>query len=174
MYQTRRDWLIAELILGIVSIATGLASLQPGGVLASLMQSANVGVISWFLIFVITGAMLIATAVAELFRRVQGASRNELCRYAQCRMWWHFFNGLCWLYAFTTLLQLYMEQNIFIASILFQSLPLLAVNIWGVFEHAKALWFEVSKAGTSSLVRATYDRLRDGSRAAQPPTSGSY
>jgi len=172
MYRTRRDWLLAEMLLGIVSLATGIASLIPGGILSEALGLAGLGPQSWCFVFSVTGIGLLLTAILESFRRSRGAERKSLCYYAQCRMWWHFFNGLCWLYAFTALMQLYVERDVLIASILMQALPLLVFNMWGVVEHAKALWFNSEQAGTASLVRAMGDRMRNGSGSASPGGSG--
>lgn len=172
MYKTRRDWLLAEMLLGIVSLATGLSSLTAGGVLSEALWIAGLGPQSWCFVFSVTGVGLLTTAILESFSRSHGAERKSLCYYAQCRMWWHFFNGLCWLYAFTSLVQLYVERDVLIAPILFQALPLLAFNIWGVVEHAKALWFDTERAGTASLVRAVGERVRNSNSAANSSGPG--
>jgi hypothetical protein len=155
-YDTRRDWTLVECVIGIVSCATGLSGIADGVIGAALRPTATN--MPWFLSFYFTGGGLILLAVASsLCRRVDCSSMLRR-RLARTRMYLHGGNGLCWLTAFVWL----AATETYVASVLYESLPLMAFNVWGAVEHAKALWLKPGQARTCSMAGAILSRLSRG------------
>lgn len=150
-YRTRRDWTLAEGIIGIVSCATAITGISGGIVADALRQTASNG--AWFSLFYGTGSFMLVIAVMD--RMCRGRCDSVmLCRFAITRMWLHFANALCWLSAFLWL----SFTHTFVASILYESVPLMLFNLWGASEHAKAVWLKPREAQTTSLADALYRR----------------
>lgn len=144
----RTAWLVAEYVVGIVSaIVAGVSFYTPGAE-------------DWAGAFLGTGLLLISVVLAELV-----CANYKLCNpsstgFSRVRMWAHFLNGLCWL---TALLHV-AAGKVLLGPVSPLVIPLLALNIWGAFEHAQAIWGD-----GRSIFRATADRLRCGNRDRQQP-----
>lgn len=154
IYRTRREWIIAEFIIGIVSCATGLTGISGGIVSDTLQLTANNA--PWFFFFYLSGAAFIIISFIENRCRSNLCGRDVLVRYAYTRFIVHVGNFFCWGMAFLWL----HFSNISIASIYWESVPLALVNCWAMTEHAKALWLNPCKATTTSLFAASFTQFR--------------
>jgi hypothetical protein len=156
IYETRRDWILAEMVIGIVSCSTGISGLS-GGVLALALKPTASNV-PWFFAFYGTGAGLLLIAVLDYMCRRRQCRLGIMLSFAYVRMILHCGNALCW---FTACLWLVFTET-YIAAILYESIPLMLFNVWGALEHAKAIWLKPAQAGTCSLAYALLRRLSRG------------
>lgn len=145
-YETRREWILGELILGIVSCATAIAGISGGLVSLTLERDGIDG--AWFWCFYLSGAAFILLAFIESRCRSHNCGRNVLVRYAHMRLAVHALNFFSWSMAFLWL----HFSDIGIASIYHESIPLALLNFWGMAEHAKAVWLKPSSAKSTSIV----------------------
>lgn len=155
-YRTRTEWALAEWILGVVSCSTAITGIAGGIVSEALRDTASN--MPWFLSFYVTGSIMIVIAAMDSMCRRHACSLRVTRAYAHLRMIVHCANSLCWLSAFLWL----TFTETFVASILYESLPLMAFNAWGATEHAKAIWLKPRQAGTTSLAGALLRRLSRG------------
>lgn len=153
-YETRRDWILAELLLGLVSCATGITGIS-GGLVSTTLENDGID-LAWFLCFYGSGAAFIVLAYLESRCRSRHCGRDVLVRYAHARFGVHAVNFFCWGMAFLWL----HFSAIGIASIYFEAIPLAAINFAGMVEHAKALWLRPRDARTTSFVGAGFHSLR--------------
>lgn len=153
-YRTRREWLIGEAIIGIVSCATAITGIT-GGLVDSMLAETDNNT-AWFFCFYLSGAALIILAFVETRCRAQDCPRSILTRYAHMRFFVLGVNFFAWGMAF---LWLHFSQFL-IASIYYESLPLALFSFAGMIEHAKALWLRPYMAGTTSLIVAGFRYLR--------------
>lgn len=154
VYQTRREWLIAEFIIGVVSCAVGLTGISGGLVADTLALTANN--MPWFILFFGSGSAFIVASFAENRCRYHLCSRDVLLRYAYVRFAAHVVNFFCWAMAF---LWLYYSE-LTIASVYYEAIPLAVANFWAMAEHAKALWLNPCTARTTSLFGAGFRYLK--------------
>lgn len=155
-YDTRRDWILAEVVIGIVSCATAMTGIS-GGVVSEALQPTATNM-PWFLSFYGTGAGMLLLATLEVLCRRRRCNAPLLRRYAYMRMVLHCGNALCWLTAFVWL----VFTQTYVASILYESLPLMVFNVWGAVEHAKAIWLRPRQARTCSMAGAFFRYLSGG------------
>lgn len=155
-YDTRRDWTLVECVIGIVSCATGLSGVADGVIGAALKPTATN--LPWFLSFYGTGGGLILLAVLASFCRRGDCAERLRRNIARARMYLHGGNALCWLTAFVWL----AATQTYVASVLYESLPLMAFNVWGAVEHAKALWLKPGQARTCSMAGFLLGRVPRG------------
>jgi hypothetical protein len=155
-YHTRRDWILAEVVIGIVSCATAITGIS-GGIVADALRATATNM-PWFLLFYASGAGMLLVATLETMCRRRPCSCCVIRCYAAARMVLHCVNALCWFSAFVWL----TFTATFVASILYESLPLMIFNAWGAIEHAKAIWLNPQQARTTSLAGALFRRLSRG------------
>lgn len=154
IYRTRREWIIAEFIIGCVSFAAGLTGITPGMVGATLAQTANN--MPWFIFFCGSGACFIVSSFAETRCRAHFCPRETLLRYAYFRFGAHVINFFCWVMAFLW----FHFSNVTVASIYYEALPIAAANFFALVEHAKALWLKPYMARTTSMTMAGLNYIR--------------
>lgn len=156
IYRTGREWIVAEIVIGFVSCATAMTGISGGIVSDALTPSGSAG--AWFFFFYGTGSGMLLISALECYCRRTKCTPKALERYAQCRMLLHGLNMLCWMLAFLWL----RYTGTFVASVIYQSLPLMVINFWGALEHAKAIWLRPSQARTDSLFVAVVRNLSRG------------
>jgi hypothetical protein len=144
-YLTRREWIIAEWIIGVVSCATAITGIAGGLVSETLARTASNS--AWFMCFYLSGSAFIVLAFLESRCRSHRCGRSTLVRYAYLRFGVHAVNLFCWAMAFAWL----HISGLNIASIYYQALPLAVANCYGLAEHAKALWLKPRLARTTSI-----------------------
>lgn len=154
IYRTRREWIIAEFIIGCVSFAAGLTGITAGMVAATLEQTSNN--MPWFILFCGSGGGFIVSAFAETRCRAHLCPRETLLRYAYARFVLHVVNFFCWVMAFLW----FHFSHVTVASIYYEALPLAAANFYALVEHAKALWLKPYLARTTSLTAAGLQFIR--------------
>lgn len=153
-YRTRREWILAEAIIGIVSCATAMTGIT-GGLVTQMLDDTGSNS-PWFFCFYVSGSVLILLAFLETRCRARDCGRDILTRYAYLRFFALAVNFFAWGMAFLWL----HFSNFNVASIYYESLPLAIFSFAGLVEHAKALWLRPYQAGTTSLVDAGYRALR--------------
>lgn len=151
IYRTRREWIIAEWLIGVVSCATAMTGISGGLVSDTLNQTGVAG--AWFVLFFSTGTAFIVLSFIESRCRVHNCGREILIRYAYARFGVHMVNMFCWAMAFMWL----HLSGLNVASITYEAIPLAVANFWGMTEHAKALWLRPFQAKTTSLVGASFN-----------------
>lgn len=153
-YRTRREWLIGEAIIGIVSCSTAMTGIT-GGLVDRMLDDTDSNE-AWFFCFFLSGAALILLAYVESRCRAHDCSRGVLTRYAYLRSAALGVNFFAWGMAFLWL----HFSSFLVASIYYQALPLAMFSLVGMLEHAKAIWLRPYQAGTTSLFRAGFRYLR--------------
>jgi hypothetical protein len=153
-YRTRREWIIAEAILGVVSCATAVTGIS-GGIVDAVLSRTSCNS-PWFFCFYSSGAMLILLAFIESRCRTRNCGRAVLRRYAHLRFYALAINFFSWSIAFAWL----HFSGLNVASVYYQAIPLAVFAFAGMVEHVKALWLRPEQAGTTSMVVAGYRFLR--------------
>lgn len=154
-YRTRREWLIGEFLMGVVSVATALTGISAGLVSDMLAHTANN--LAWFLIFFVSGATFVVIAYVESRCRAHRCGRDVLVRYAYVRFTAHVINFFAWVMAFLWL----HFSALNVASIYYEALPLAAANFWAMVEHSKVMWLKPCQAQTTSIVTFGFRLIRD-------------
>lgn len=162
-YRTRRDWLIVELVLGYLALATGLAGSGwvGGGILASRLESSG-DRIPWIVIFCFFGvAMMVVSMLETRLRRIAHRERAELpedamTRLASLREICHW--GLCaaWIYG---LVALSLATTMPILFLLYA--PAIALtHAVGAWENIKARECDPTRQQYDSVISFVRSRLR--------------
>lgn len=160
LYRSRREWMVAEGVLGYIAVCLGLSGLVfSDGLLSNLIRETG-ELLPWAILLIVAGLGLIITAVLERNYRDRGRIDCDVLRkYARWRKRWNLALIFCWSVTFL-FITFYTERRVGFLMLL--SPGMVAIHVRGAWEHVKAYSIRATSSGFPTLSEYVKYRLRSG------------